>query len=260
MKPLLIFLSLFSLTRGQGTCTADNEQTSCVCSLSDGRKIDLRSVGKQDGATPAFSVQDDKQEYTYTYNPCYSFSSGPCSSVAVCQIDSSGSGRAVATQDGVTFTTDGNGNVVMDYVGGLDGRTAAVTLKCGTGSSKLSFDGEPQELEYAFTLTSQCACPGTCDKDGPSNGGNNGGGGSSKSSDPGVVGIVLLSLAFFAFMAYLITGMVIMKVKYEKTGTDIIPNKQFWLALPFLIKDGVLFTFSPCINAIKNKKGGYSNF
>ena len=48
-------------------------------------------------------------------------------------------------------------------------------------------------------------------------------------------------------MAYLITGMVIMKVKYEKTGTDIIPNKQFWLALPFLIKVGDLcylyFTF-----------------
>jgi len=39
----------------------------------------------------------------------------------VCQIGSSG-GRAVATQDGVAFTNDGNGNVVLNYVGGLDGR------------------------------------------------------------------------------------------------------------------------------------------
>jgi len=30
-----------------------------------------------------FSIQDDKGEFTYTYNPCYSFSSEPCTGVAV---------------------------------------------------------------------------------------------------------------------------------------------------------------------------------
>jgi len=44
--------------------------------------------------------------------------------------------------------------------------------------------------------------------------------------------------ALFAFVAYFIAGMVIMKMKYEKTGSDIIPNEQFWMSLPFLIKVG----------------------
>jgi len=50
--------------------------------------------------------------------------------------------------------------------------------------------------------------------------------------------IKYLFRALFAFVTYFITGMVIMKVKYEKTGSDIIPNKQFWMSLPFLIKVG----------------------
>ena len=27
-----------------------------------------------------------------------------------------------------------------------------------------------------------------------------------------------------------------MKFKFEKTGTDIIPQKEFWISIPFLIK------------------------
>lgn len=69
MKPLLVFLAMLSLSRGQGTCTADNEQTSCVCSLSDGRKIDLRSVGKQDGATPAWVVKKLQSRITTYMSP-----------------------------------------------------------------------------------------------------------------------------------------------------------------------------------------------
>ena len=30
--------------------------------------------------------------------------------------------------------------------------------------------------------------------------------------------------------------MVIMRVKYEKTGSEIIPNKAFWISLPSLVK------------------------
>ena len=35
---------------------------------------------------------------------------------------------------------------------------------------------------------------------------------------------------------YFVAGMIIMRVKYEKTGTDIIPNKAFWTSLPSLVK------------------------
>lgn len=41
---------------------------------------------------------------------------------------------------------------------------------------------------------------------------------------------------FFAVVVYFVAGMIIMRVKFNKTGTDIIPNKEFWLAVPFLVK------------------------
>ena len=37
-------------------------------------------------------------------------------------------------------------------------------------------------------------------------------------------------------VVYFVAGMIIMRVKYEKTGTDIIPNKGFWFSLPSLVK------------------------
>ena len=39
-----------------------------------------------------------------------------------------------------------------------------------------------------------------------------------------------------AIIVYFVAGMIIMRVKYEKTGSDIIPNKTFWTTLPFLVK------------------------
>ena len=35
---------------------------------------------------------------------------------------------------------------------------------------------------------------------------------------------------------YFIVGGIIMKIGYERNGTDIIPNKIFWFAIPGLIK------------------------
>lgn len=41
---------------------------------------------------------------------------------------------------------------------------------------------------------------------------------------------------FLAIIVYFVAGMIIRKVKYEKTGSDIIPNKAFWIGLPSLVK------------------------
>ena len=40
----------------------------------------------------------------------------------------------------------------------------------------------------------------------------------------------------FGVGMYFIVGAIIMKVKYDATGTDLIPNKDFWLGLPHLLK------------------------
>ena len=42
--------------------------------------------------------------------------------------------------------------------------------------------------------------------------------------------------AFGGILTYFIVGAVIMKVRYEATGTDIIPNKNLWFQLPSLVK------------------------
>ena len=82
-----------------------------------------------------------------------------------------------------------------------------------------------------------------------------------------------------AVVVYFVAGMIIMRVKYNKTGSDVIPNKDFWFTLPYLVKvqhiscfmfyflhnvsclqkDGVLFTFSPCINYYQNRRSGYAS-
>ena len=39
-----------------------------------------------------------------------------------------------------------------------------------------------------------------------------------------------------AIVIYIVAGILIMKFRYQATGTDIIPNKEFWLSFPLLIK------------------------
>ena len=50
----LLALLMYCYVKGQGTCTADPEEPSCVCTLPDQgdgamMKIDLRSVGDSRG-------------------------------------------------------------------------------------------------------------------------------------------------------------------------------------------------------------------
>ena len=39
-----------------------------------------------------------------------------------------------------------------------------------------------------------------------------------------------------AVIVYFIVGAVVMKVRYQATGSDLIPNKGFWESLPLLVK------------------------
>ena len=39
-----------------------------------------------------------------------------------------------------------------------------------------------------------------------------------------------------AVIVYIVVGIVVMKYHYKATGSDIIPNKKFWTALPLLVK------------------------
>ena len=46
----------------------------------------------------------------------------------------------------------------------------------------------------------------------------------------------LLCSFIVAIAAYFIGGAIFMRVKYQATGTDLIPNKNIWFEIPSLIK------------------------
>ena len=50
--------------------------------------------------------------------------------------------------------------------------------------------------------------------------------------------------AIVVLVTYFIVGAITLKFKFEKSGTDIIPQKAFWFALPFMVKVTSLHTFS----------------
>lgn len=55
------------------------------------------------------------------------------------------------------------------------------------------------------------------------------------------VGSILLIIIFVSFFVYLIAGVVVNAAIRKQTGKDIIPNREFWVDLPYLVKDGFLF-------------------
>ena len=46
---------------------------------------------------------------------------------------------------------------------------------------------------------------------------------------------------------YLLSGVLYKKAVYGSTGSDLIPNIDFWASLPGLIRDGYMFFISPCL-------------
>ena len=47
---------------------------------------------------------------------------------------------------------------------------------------------------------------------------------------------VLHNSAFAVFVTYFVVGAIVLRVKYQKSGSDLIINKSFWKDFPFLVK------------------------
>eukprot|EP00049_Salpingoeca_infusionum_P018274 m.356495 g.356495 ORF g.356495 m.356495 type:complete len:248 (-) comp17553_c0_seq1:323-1066(-) len=59
------------------------------------------------------------------------------------------------------------------------------------------------------------------------------------------IGGIMVVIFFCALLLpYCIFGALFMRFKREKSGMEMMPNKEFWSALPGLIWDGIKFTFS----------------
>lgn len=90
-----------------------------------------------------------------------------------------------------------------------------------TQSCSVNCDNQPDAIYY-FTLSHPAACGF------PPFGGLSG-------------GSVFLIILFCSFGAYFLVGMLVNAFGRGKSGCDIIPNAEFWVSLPGLVKDGSLF-------------------
>jgi len=118
-----------------------------------------------------------------------------------------------------------------------------------TRSLKINIKCDPDEIPgylfeagiidlCSFTLEfiSASGCPIADEQSGSNNGGDDG---PLKIS----IGWLLIILAFVLFVLYIVGGSVYKwKIKKEPLGVNIIPNIEFWKELPFLVKDGFIFT------------------
>jgi hypothetical protein len=120
------------------------------------------------------------------------------------------------------------------------GWTATVILKCSPGSLPLTptvqevdvSGSDVRKLTFTFKLQTSAMCSG-----------GGGSGTTSDSSDSGGCGggCIFLILYFLGIGGYVAGGVAWNHFKEGKTGSDLVPNKDFWLDFPQLLKDGLLF-------------------
>jgi len=220
---LVAFLAVFTFCVGKDC----KKQDRCNCVFDDDSgMMDLWSLAKTDGTPLFFDVFATKDIYMYSFNPCIGFAEGTCADVAVCQHDYQYTGYYdLGRPDNVAFSYDGL-NVVATYTSQDGSRNTYVTFVCDPTATTARIDvlGETDYMKYYMTVTAAGACPIP-----------------SASSNLLSAGSVILIIFFVLFAVYIITGVVFNKVKRQAAGKELVPNKDFWLMIPGLVKDGCAF-------------------
>ncbi|XP_064648078.1 uncharacterized protein LOC135500491 [Lineus longissimus] len=240
----LLVLALVRYADG-ANCVKNN---ACSCTYDDGSgTVDFQNLAGTSG--PRLLDQYDKnRQYKYSYNPCNPFTEQTCNNVAVCEstVDASGSTSfttPAGTQDSATFTTTGGQLKIVYKTRPTEfNYQTTVTLKCDaslTGSPKFDIAGAVtfNTVEMTMTHASLCAIV------------EGGGGGLS-------IGSILIIIFFVGIIVYVAAGIVFMVFVKKESGPKIVPNVNFWTALPGYVKDGVLFVY----NSVRGNRGEYTQF
>ncbi|KAH3720319.1 cation-dependent mannose-6-phosphate receptor-like [Dreissena polymorpha] len=216
--------------------------SSCKCECPEGI-IDFSSLGMS-GNGPRYKDVLAPDGYQYSYNPCDPFSEtkpsvyeNHCQNVAACQIifiNGVYQFYDTGVQNSVTFSTvpgtslgiqDHPGNVVVAKYTSADGaRQTEVALVCNPQNEQTAFDtlGEVASAKplYRHILVSPFAC---------------------FESGALSAGSIMLIIFFSLLLAYFLFGVTFNRFGRNQTGSDVIPQKAFWISLPTLVKDGSLF-------------------
>ncbi|KAH3719281.1 hypothetical protein DPMN_062112 [Dreissena polymorpha] len=231
-------------------------KSPCSCTMDDGSgDVDLSSLSGPSGQPMFKDVLVPEEGYYYSYSPCGSFTEVECQDAAACVLDEN---KAQSQQIGdagrTSFNYDGD-HVVVAYTSG-EGvlKLTMVNLICDPTACDPIFvpNGEQGAGQFEMTLTTICACPGKCTASGPTSGchsGHHSNGGSVGSIS---VGTILVIIFFATIVLYLTAGLAYMRFRKQSTGSDMIPNKEFWVVLPSHVLNGGKFVVSKILRKEAN--------
>ncbi|CAH3032886.1 unnamed protein product [Porites evermanni] len=211
---------------------------ACSCSTDKG-EISLKNLART--GKPRFSgIGSNVAAYNFSWNPClpYSLSQSKdaCIDVAAC-LEDTGPKKyyGIAKQNTASCLLEDNGECALKYTGkGFIGAPTQFVVKMMCDESQ---EGKIDSVNFAFStqtartvLHSKYACP------------------ISPSPSPhGSSGLSLGSILVISFtcivVVYIICGILINIYIRHIEGKEAFPNYLFWVDVPFLVKDGCVFTF-----------------
>ncbi|KAK3791353.1 hypothetical protein RRG08_012535 [Elysia crispata] len=226
--------------------------------------VDLSPLA--DSVKPRFeNVETESGDASFFWNPCIAFTlkGTPCSDVAVCEDMRFATSTFISlgTQDTAEFKLV-NGELVLSYfantfkgnnkeAGKMVNKSTVTFIRMSHFKLICDATQDPGSLvahgvnpdkfgDYLFTLSSVHACPAQLKPK------------KFVLSTPSV-GTCLLIACIFGLVLYVGVGILVQVLWRRQSGMNVIPHRNFWVALPGLVKDGVLF----CLN--KGKVSDYSN-
>jgi len=137
--------------------------------MADGSgSINLLSTSNLPELGPKWIVEKDS--FNYFYNPCNGFISNTSMFNGLTVLRQEKTSIYYEFDLGVepysVFTDNSQGQLQLEYRSRDATRQTTVRLLCDETASNhtFTFDGEPLQTQYEFTLMGPCACPGGCNE------------------------------------------------------------------------------------------------
>lgn len=233
----------------------------CICSTDEG-VIDLRGLAGTGSDIPRFKDVADKfgtNNAKLSWNPCNKWTQQTpagtqfdnckeSEDVAVCYNAVAEAYINVGEQKTADYSyNETSGTCVLTLKGqpfpngGPASTSTLIFLQCdpheeGRLESQERTETQGDEFKVFLNLHTKYACV----KSGLSVG--------------SILDIIFISL----LVVYLVAGILFNKYSKGATGKELIPNVNFWIDFPFLVKDGAVFSFQCCRSFCSRKQSSYA--
>ncbi|PAA78993.1 hypothetical protein BOX15_Mlig013956g1 [Macrostomum lignano] len=223
-------VALMTATVQCSVITCARQLSSCSCETADGGVIDLSPLSSPSGYP--FSASASGGQDTFRWSPCVGQLCGNQFDTAVCEFYGS-STLPVGTASSAKFVTNPARGLQLVYTDNRAGLlyTSSVILACDPDAERAEFSAEGGVYDIFMHLRSKHACVG-----------GGGGGGGGDGGEGISTGDILCIIFLCGLVLYLSLGLMANKFILGKEGSELMPNKNFWIVLPGYVRDGFLFT------------------